>query len=353
MLEIIEKDHSAILNENSSSSIFNISQQLSDVQQSNVSHSYHSVSGSVYDLNLKLQQLKDNLKCCLFKDQKGKNCDSKGNTDPRFRSHRSIKNCPKYQEIKKNEKHSKPMIIDDYPCQRLDCQSLQNQINELRQQILSEQNEKIFSRVNQYELGSYKDQVMKYRECVSKLESNLTDKNNEINILKENLKIYENQSDQLRTHVLKCNESIKNHEKTIKNLTEQKDSEMANFKNLSEKNEALEKRKRELWKYIQDAEKILNYKIFVLQNKNKELQRIIQISQNNYFEKIGELKMQNKKLKRIIDVEDHNENVKKRNRSESNPHIDRDLKQGPNGGIFYNNSGGHKVYLDRMFSKYI
>ena len=79
MLETIEKDYSACLNEHSSSSIFNISQQLSDVQQSDVSRSFHSVSGSVYDLNLKLQQLKDNLKCCLFKDQKGKNCDSKGN----------------------------------------------------------------------------------------------------------------------------------------------------------------------------------------------------------------------------------------------------------------------------------
>ena len=44
-------------------------------------------------------------------------------------------------------------------------------------------------------------------------------------------------------------------------MTEQKISEIANFKNLSEKNEALEKRKRELWKYIQDAEKILNDKI--------------------------------------------------------------------------------------------
>ena len=77
------------------------------------------------------------------------------------------------------------MIIGDYPCQRpIVC--LQNQINELRQQILSEQNEKILSRVNQYELGSYKEQVTKFRECVSKLESDLTDKNNEINILKEN-----------------------------------------------------------------------------------------------------------------------------------------------------------------------
>ena len=88
MLETIEKDYSACLNEHSSSSIFNISQQLSDVQQSDGLLSYHSVSGSVYDLKIKLQLLNDNLNCCPFQDQKGKNVDSKGNTDPRFRSHR-------------------------------------------------------------------------------------------------------------------------------------------------------------------------------------------------------------------------------------------------------------------------
>ena len=66
---------------------------------------------------------------------------------------------------------------------------------------------------NENELKFYKDEYQKLGENASKLELDLMNKDYEINLLKQNLKTYRNQNDELRNFCLKSNQKIKDKEK--------------------------------------------------------------------------------------------------------------------------------------------
>ena len=57
---------------------------------------------------------------------------------------------------------------------------------------------------------------------ISKLESELKDKEYEINNLKEKEQVFQNQSDELRSIISNCNETVKLQTSNFKNLTVQK-----------------------------------------------------------------------------------------------------------------------------------
>ena len=121
---------------------------LTDDQQLTDSNSYNSFSGTFNIKDTKLEMLKNDLHGCTFIDQNGIKCDEKGHSSNiAFKSHRVSKNCPNMLKQDLNEKHSKQMIIDEVECQRMDCRTLHNQVNDLRQQLLNEQNQNVYKLV--------------------------------------------------------------------------------------------------------------------------------------------------------------------------------------------------------------
>ena len=74
----------------------------------------------------------------------------------------------------------------------------------------------------------------------------MNDKECEINNLKENEQVFQNQCDELGPIISKCNETIKYQTSSFKILTEQKNLETTNFKTISDTNQILFKQNNDI-----------------------------------------------------------------------------------------------------------
>ena len=133
--------------------------------------------------------------------------------------------------------------------------------------------------------------------------------------LKEKEQVFQNQSDELRSIISNCNETVKLQTSNFKNLTEQKNLATENFKTFSDANKTLFKQNNDLNNHEglkEQNNKLNNYENGVEKNLRD---KITQLKEQIHF--LNKQKSENKS--HSIDQDDINKNENKRIKIEYSP----------------------------------